>query len=119
LNPFELEPRVFIEEARAGRPDLVVTRGFPPNPYSKAKVRELHDADLVPWWFDGDRNAAYECFRQRPGHPGTVSDWTHQLEGIQKAWTQIVELYGDRRIYVIGSGPTYMPREGILSRMFP
>ena len=119
LNPFAMESLAFIEAARAGRPNLVVTWGFPPNPTCLAKVRELHAAGLVPWWFDGDRDAAFECFQRRPDHPGSVSDWARQLMLIQAAWPEIVGLYDDRRIDVIGAGPTYLDREEIFARMFP
>ena len=97
---------------------MVVTWGFPPWPVYMAKVRELHTAGLVAWWFDGDRSAAFESFQLRADHPGTVSDWARQLWLIETAWPEIVDLYGDRRIDVIGPGPSYLDPRKIFARMF-
>jgi hypothetical protein len=114
-----MEPLAFIGKARAGRSDMVITWGFPPLPQYLAKVRDLHVAGLVAWWFDGDREAAFESFKDRPGHPGTESNWHVQLELIGAFWPQIADLYGERRMDVIGPGPSYMDRKEIFSRMFP
>jgi hypothetical protein len=113
-----IEPLAFIDKARAGNPDMVITWGFPPNPPCVAKVREFRAAGLVPWWFDGDRAAALESYRQRPDYPGTDFYWDLQLAAIEQAWPELVDLYDDRRIDVISPGPTYLDPEEIFSRMF-
>jgi hypothetical protein len=68
-DPFAMEPLAFIDQTRAGQSDLVITWGFPPWPPCLAKVRELHSAGLVPWWFDGDRAAAFPA----PCLPGSCN----------------------------------------------
>jgi len=73
---------------------------------------------LVPWWFDGDRDAAFESFQRRRDHPATVSDRTRQLRLIDTAWPEIADLYGDHRIDVIKPGPSYLDPEEIFLRMF-
>jgi hypothetical protein len=118
-DPFAMEPLAFIDQTRAGESDLVITWGFPPWPPYLAKVRELHSAGLVPWWFDGDRAAAFQSFQDRPDHPGTVPAWFMQLWLIERAWAEITSLYGDRLINVIRPGPSYLDREEIFSRIFP
>lgn len=114
-----MEAGAFMDKACAGRSEVVVTWGFPPDRACIAKIRELHAAGLVPWWFDGDRQAAFESFRDRPGHPGTVPAWVLQLARIDAAWPEIVDLYGERRIDVIRPGRSYLDHEEIFSRMFP
>lgn len=116
---FRIDAVAFIDKARAGQSDMVITWGFPPNPACIAKIWELDAAGVVPWWFDGDRDAAFESFQQRPDHPGSVSDWARQLRLIEEAWPEVIDVYGDRRIDVIGPGPTYLDPEKIFSRMFP
>jgi len=115
---WSMEPAVFIDRARAGRPDLVVTWGFRPLPQDLARVRDLHAAGLTAWWFDGDRDAAFESFKDRPDHSGTEDDWRVQLGLIEAFWPQLTEFYGERRIDVIGPGRLYMDREEIFSRIF-
>jgi len=117
-DPLRTQPLAFIDQARTGRSDMVVTWGFPPWPAHMAKVRELRAAGLVAWWFDGDRSAAFENFQLRADHPGTASDWARQLWLIEKVWSEIADFYGDRRIDVIGPGPSYLDPGKIFARMF-
>jgi hypothetical protein len=113
-----MEANGFLDAARAGHPDLVVTWGFPPNLFWISKIRALHAVGLVPWWFDGDRDAALDRFLERTGHPGTRQDWNAQMNAIEALWPALENLYGDRVIDAVRPGPAYMDREEIFSRMF-
>lgn len=81
-------------------------------------MRGLVDAGLTPWWFDGDRAAARESFERRTGHPATLGDLDRQLGLINAAWAEIVDIFGEGRLEVIGPGPTYRPSEAIFDAMF-
>ncbi len=105
LDVLAMDPAAFIDAARAGHPDLVLTWGFPPNAVCVTKVGELHAVGLVPWWFDGDRDAALESYRRRPDYPGTDFFWDRQLRAVEQAWPELGDLFDDRRIDVIGPGP--------------
>jgi hypothetical protein len=101
-----------------GQPELVITWGFPPDPTCIAKIRDLQAAGVDPWWFDGDRDAAFQNFQRRPGHPGTVQDWDRQLQKIEAVWPELVRLYGDRRVEVVRADGSYMDQAEIFSRIF-
>jgi hypothetical protein len=109
-------PVRFIDELRAGRPDFILNWGFPPNDHYFAKVRDLVDAGMTPWWFDGDRGAALDSFIERD----TVSReaWDAQLAQVETRWTDIEDIFGANRIDVIDSDGAYLPCPAIYEVMF-
>ena len=99
----------FLEEiAQARRIDqnVVVDWGFPPQLIGQ--VRELIADGLSPWWFDGDRDAAFQSFVSRPDHPAAREDWDRQLSLINDGWPEIEAAFAGRILEVVHSGPTYM-----------
>jgi hypothetical protein len=113
---FNLGPPTFIQRVIGPAPGLALDWGFPPNDLCLAMVRRLHRAGVIGWWFDGDWRAAFDSFCNRPDH--SVEAWDIQLPKIEAAWPQIKEIFGDRRIDVVTSGPTHMEPDEIHKRMF-
>jgi hypothetical protein len=97
-----------------GRP-IILDWGFPP--HCLPIVESLKYAGVEVWWFDGERNAARNSFVQR----GTVSVQCLdvQMGGIERDWSAIMRVVGDRVIDTVKSGPQYQNPEIIFTRMFP
>lgn len=104
-------PRFLAEivHARAQDPNVVIDWGFPVA--ALPTVTDLISDGVQPWWFDGDRDAALQCFLDRPGHPATRSDWDRQLAGIEERWEEIESLFRDRILHVISAGPHHVGPE--------
>jgi hypothetical protein len=102
-------------------PRLVIDWGFPAfEPEltnSLAIVELLIEQGVRTWWFDGDRDAALECFLAR----GTVSkaDWDRQLAGINENWTKIGPAFAGRILNVVFAGPAFMTNEKKFELVFP
>ena len=100
--------------SRIKRP-VVLDRGFPP--HCLPVVESLKHAGIEVWWFDGNRPAARKSFISR----GTVSVecLNVQMHGIQRNWSAIKGVVGDRVINTVTAGPTYEDPEITFVRMFP
>jgi AAA domain len=103
----------FSELRKAGRP-VAIDWGFPVN--SLEAVRLLKQGGFVPWWFDGNRNAAQEAFT----HRGTVSlqAFKAQMAAIEREWPHIEQIIGPNLIDAVMPGPKHRPPEWIYERVF-
>ncbi len=98
-----------IAEARSRTDNVVIDWGFPVS--LLFQVRELIVSGVQGWWFDGDRDAAFQYFLTRVGHPADKGAWHSQLRGISERWNEIQDVFEGHILNVISSGPISMPNE--------
>ncbi len=88
---------------------MVIDWGFPVS--LLFQVCELIVSGVQGWWFDGDRDAAFQYFFTRVGHPVDEGAWNSQLRGISERWNEIQNVFEGHILNVISSGPISMPNE--------
>lgn len=76
-----------------------------------SQVRELITSGFQGWWFDGDRDAAFQYFQNRVGHAADEGAWHSQLRGISERWDEIQSLFMGRTLNVVSPGPILMSNE--------
>lgn len=93
----------------------VIDWGFDPE-IGLEIIQNLKKNGIDIWWFDGDRNAARDSFKNR----GDVSEelLDIQMKKIERCWGKIEGLYGDNIIKVIEKGPKYTSPNIIYKKMF-
>jgi hypothetical protein len=94
---------------------VILDWGYPPA--FLPLIRELHDAGIVAWWFDGDRIAARRSFSTR----GTVSigAFEVQMSAIQASWRELSAFYGTRVITAIKLDGSFTDPVEIFELLFP
>jgi hypothetical protein len=93
---------------------VVVTWGYPAD--WLPVVRELHEAGLEAWWFDGDSGAARASFLRR----GLYDEvrFLNKMAAITQARPQIGVFYGPRILTTIDAYGTYAAWDDIYDRIF-
>ena len=108
----EPEPATFLgelEAARASERSVVIDWGF--LSYAFDYVDQLLDSGFEFWWCDGDRPEAERVFRDRSGHPASMDDHIRYMDSVVEHWAWYLERMADRRLDVIGPGPTFISNE--------
>lgn len=98
-----------IARARSQTGKVVIDWGFPVSQLSR--VCELIASGVQGWWFDGDRDAAFQNFQNRVGHPADEAAWHRQLAAIDVSWEHIQSAFQGRILHVIAAGPALMSNE--------
>jgi len=106
--------RAFVDELRKLDKKVAVEWGFHPN--NLPQVREMVEAGAEAWWFDGDRPAAREAFRNVKG-AAKLPAFDQQVARIAAAWTGISALFQSRILKVVRSGPSHVTPEQIWQEM--
>ena len=84
--------------------------GFPPR--CLGMVQALVHAGAEPWWFDGDRNAAYSLYRAHQ-FKNDEGSWRTQLAAIEAEWAAISQLFNGHIVQTVTDGPTVRDAEDI------
>lgn len=101
--------------ARQGRP-VVIEWGMFVQSDTIDQVRQWQSAGAQPWWFDGDREAAYQAWRLANAYPDEL--WTTVLDVIRNRWHLVEEFFGaDRILRTVEAGPNFVPPETIFANM--
>ncbi len=98
-----------IARARSQIGNVVIDWGFPVGQLSR--VCELIASGVQGWWFDGDRDAAFQNFKNRVGYPADEAAWHRQLAAIDVGWEEIQATFHGRELHVVAPGPELMPNE--------
>jgi cytidylate kinase len=104
----------FVSGVRKAGRSVAIDWGFPIA--SLGAVRLLKQKGFVPWWFDGDREAAHEAFTRR----GTVSLEALQVQmaAIERHWADIKRIIESNVIDAVLPGPKHRPPDWIFGQMF-
>jgi hypothetical protein len=117
----ELTPQAFMNlVAKHDRP-IVLEYGVYAYPPAIALLRELKQLGAEPWWFDGDRDAAFAAWRDEnvlKGRNFTDQKW-HEVVGIINAnWRLVEQFFGPNRIIrTIEAGPVRLALDEIYAMM--
>jgi hypothetical protein len=119
--PGHLTPEAFIEVvANHGHP-VVLEYGVYVAPGATALLRRLQGLGADPWWFDGDRLAAFAAWRaENRAKPRDFKDekWHEVVGTINANWQMVEQFFGrDRILRTIEAGPNHSPPETIYAAM--
>lgn len=113
-----IDIEVFIGHLETLGRSVVIDWGFPVS--QLPLVDALKQAGFRLWWFNGDRAAARTAFikrNQSATKPIPVECFDTQMDGIEREWSRISELFGDHVIEVLNSDGSYLSPEQIATRM--
>ena len=65
--------------------EIVVTWGFPPNPYCLDKIARFRDAGFTPWWFAAEYGVARARYLALYGQQATEASFDPQIQRLQQA----------------------------------
>jgi hypothetical protein len=96
---------------------VVVEFGARPDDRSLDLLRQLMELGASAWWFDGDRAAALESWRDRDV-PVPDEYWHIQTRAVEAAWTKIAEIFRARIVRTVGPRRAHLPEAQIDRLMF-
>jgi hypothetical protein len=107
----EDEPLRFEAGAYRG---VVIEWGF--HPLDMGRLSEMIRRGYIAWFFDGDRAAANESWRE--AHPGDPDDvWLEQVARLDGVKPEIRTMYGSNIIETVHPGPVHLSPEKINRRL--
>jgi hypothetical protein len=101
----------FLRRAAEWPQPVVLEFGFPIQ--LLPMVVDLRDAGASIWWFDGDRPAAQQAWRERNAtraEPYPDAAWRNYVDSVDLNWASICQVFGSNIIRVIGPGPWHLHR---------
>jgi hypothetical protein len=107
-------PRSFMDALKRSGRRTAIEWGF--HPADLPRVRELISAGAEGWWFDGDRAAAREAYKEAKG-AAHFPAFDQQLTRVEGAWDEISKLFRSRILRVVGPGPSHVPVEQTWRKM--
>jgi hypothetical protein len=109
-------PDSFLAKAaRYGRP-LVAEYGLWANSENIALLSQLRDGGAVTWWFDGDRDAAFDAWRaenKRSSRAFPDQLWRDVVGMINANWQLLASFYDLRMVQTVRPGPAHLLPEDI------
>jgi hypothetical protein len=78
--------------------DVVVTWGFPPNPFCFDCIARFQDAGFTPWWFAADYGVARTRYLALHGQQATEASFDPQIQLLQQAQAQLAAIYQNHSI---------------------
>lgn len=113
----------FMEVAGASRQPIVLEFGMFATAGAIALLERMRQAGAAAWWFDGDRDAAFEAWKQENRKSGRVFDigerkWDQVVGMMNFNWPLLAALFGTNIVRTIEAGPAYVPPTDTLRTMF-
>lgn len=105
--------------SEAGHP-VVVEYGMFADRAGVDRLRELRLHGAEPWWFDGDRAAARQAWRDenlKSSRPFPDANWDGVVGVIDENWPLVLDFFGPRILRTIEAGPVHVPPEETYSMM--
>jgi hypothetical protein len=105
--------------AEAAHP-VVVEYGMFADRAGVDRLRELRSHGAAPWWFDGDRGAAKQAWRdenRKSSRPFPDTNWDRVVGVIDENWPLVMEFFGPRILSTIEAGPVHVPPEETYATM--
>jgi AAA domain len=106
----QVAPAAFVRAAAGGQRPVVVEYGLWAQPPWIELLRQLRAAGAQAWWFDGDRAAAKEAWREenrRASRPFDDAAWDRVVAVIDANWVSLAELFGPRVVRTVEPGPNH------------
>ena len=82
----------------------------------------LRDLGAVTWWFDGDRQAAFEAWQaenRRANRAMPDELWRKVVGVIDANWPLLQHFFGERILRAVESGPVHVDPEATYRVMAP
>jgi len=111
----------FVKIASYNPEPVVMEYGMFANPQGRELLRRLRDAGAEPWWFDGDRVAAFKVWQEenKKARPTFVDPmWHNVVRVIDENYAALKDFFGDNMVRTIEAGPTHVPPEDTFKTMF-
>ncbi len=102
----------FIEAVEGNLIPVVVEYGMWATDDSLRRLDDLRQLGAEPWWFDGDRAAAMEAWRdenQKTGRPFADEAWGGVVAVIDANWAMVQGFFGPRIMRTIEAGGRHVP----------
>jgi hypothetical protein len=105
-----------LDVARRNPGGLVIEWGFPAD--RLPTIKSLISRGYECWYFDGDRAAAFEAWRN--AKPTRPEGWFHeQVDGLAAIQHRIEEVFGARRTMTIEAGPIHVSTDNLVELISP
>jgi hypothetical protein len=132
-HPFTALEHLWVEVVRRGAPAeslvsavlaypraVVIEFGLWATPDNIGLMRDLKSSGASTWWLDGDREAAFQAWRNenvRSGRPFSEALWAEVVSVIDTNWALLEELYGSAILRTVEAGPVHAPLEATFAAM--
>lgn len=114
-------PEDFVKIARYNPQPVVMEYGMFANDQGLALLRRLRDSGTEAWWFDGDRQAAFEAWQAEnaKARPNFVDPMWHNVVALIDAnYAMLKAFFGGNMVRAIEAGPVHVPPEQTFAAMF-
>jgi hypothetical protein len=114
-------PENFVKVASYNPEPVVTEYGMSANERGIARLRRLRDAGAEPWWFDGDRAAAFKAWQDenKKARPNFVDPmWRNVVSVIDDNYAALKAFFGSNLVRTIEAGPVHVPPEDTFRTMF-
>ena len=116
-------PEAFMKVAHYSQQAIVLEFGMYATLGAIALLEQFRDAGAEVWWFDGDRDEAFEAWKRENRKSGRIFDtgerkWTEVVRYIDDNRDAIDDFFGSKIARTIGGGPVHVPPSETFAAMF-
>jgi len=114
-------PEEFVKLACYNPKPVVMEYGVFADERSIALLDRMRDAGAEPWWFDGERAAAFKAWQDenKKARPTFVDPmWHSVVRVIEENCAALNEFFGGNMVRTIEAGPTHVPTDDTFKTMF-
>jgi hypothetical protein len=114
-------PEEFMKIARYNPEPVVLEYGMFAYPAAIALLGNLRNAGAEPWWFDGDRPAAFAAWKAenvKSSRPFVDAKWHEVVDISNSNMPLITEFFGTNIARTIEAGPMHVPPQDTFKAMF-
>jgi hypothetical protein len=113
----------FMKVARYSQQPIVLEFGMYATVGAIGLLKQLRQAGAEVWWFDGDRDEAFEAWKKENRKSGRVFDtgdakWDQVVRYINDNRDVITSFFGSSIVRTIEAGPVHVPPAETFTRMF-
>jgi hypothetical protein len=117
----DVPPQIFVQAVARHGHLVVLEYGLYVASGAIALLQRLQEVGADPWWFDGNRLAAFAAWRaenRRKHRDFTDEKWHEGVNVINTNWRMVEQFFGRQRILrTIEVGPTHVPPETTYASM--
>jgi hypothetical protein len=107
------EALAFMKVARYSQQPIVLEFGMYATVGAIALLEQLRQAGAEVWWFDGDRDEAFEAWKLENRKSGRTFDfgerkWSQVVAFVNENWPHLAEFFGSNIVRTIEAGPVHV-----------
>jgi hypothetical protein len=116
-------PEAFMKVARYSHQPIVLEFGMYATDGAIALLERLRQAGAEAWWFDGDRDEAFEAWKLENRKSGRIFDtgerkWGQVVGMMNENWSHLAAFFGSNIVRTIKAGPVHALPEETFAAMF-